>query len=281
MRYSNWTGRGLLPALIVASSLAAAASAQTAATPPAKAAAKPAPAAAKAPAAVPGKPEKVTSVEGITEYRLSNGLRVLLFPDPTKPTITVNITYQVGSRHENYGETGMAHLLEHMVFKGTPKHPNIPQELTAHGARPNGSTWFDRTNYFETFQATDENLKWALDLEADRMINSYIAKKDLDSEMTVVRNEFELGENDPASILEERVLSTAYLWHNYGKSTIGAKSDLENVPIARLQNFYRTFYQPDNAVLLVAGKFDEAKTLDLVNQIFGKIPKPTRPLPTV
>ncbi|HTY42357.1 MAG TPA: pitrilysin family protein, partial [Thermoanaerobaculia bacterium] len=280
MRYSNWTGRGLLPALIVASSLAAAASAQTAATPPAKAAAKPAPAAAKAPAAVPGKPEKVTSVEGITEYRLSNGLRVLLFPDPTKPTITVNITYQVGSRHENYGETGMAHLLEHMVFKGTPKHPNIPQELTAHGARPNGSTWFDRTNYFETFQATDENLKWALDLEADRMINSYIAKKDLDSEMTVVRNEFELGENDPASILEERVLSTAYLWHNYGKSTIGAKSDLENVPIARLQNFYRTFYQPDNAVLLVAGKFDEAKTLDLVNQIFGKIPKPTRPLPT-
>ena len=117
----------------------------------------------------------------------------------------------------------MAHLLEHLVFKGTPSHPNIPQELTAHGARPNGSTWFDRTNYFETFAATDENLKWALDLEADRMINSYIAKKDLDSEMTVVRNEFEMGENDPASILEERVLSTAFLWHNYGKSTIGAQ----------------------------------------------------------
>ena len=222
----------------------------------------------------------MTSVEGITEYRLSNGLRVLLFPDPTKPTITVNITYKVGSRNENYGETGMAHLLEHLVFKGTPNHQNIPQELTAHGARPNGSTWFDRTNYFETFAATDENLKWALDLEADRMINSYIARKDLDSEMTVVRNEFEMGENDPASILEERVLSTAFLWHNYGKSTIGAKSDLENVPIERLQAFYRTFYQPDNAVLLVAGRFDEAKTLDLVNQIFGKIPKPTRTLPT-
>src|SRR5215470_2821886 len=137
-------------------------------------------------------PVKVTSVEGITEYRLSNGLRVLLFPDPTKATITVNITYMVGSRSESYGETGMAHLLEHLVFKGTPKHSNIPQELTAHGARPNGSTWFDRTNYFETFQASDENLKWALDLEADRMINSYIARKDLDSEMTVVRNEFEL-----------------------------------------------------------------------------------------
>jgi len=224
------------------------------------------------------KPEKVTSVEGITEYRLANGLRVLLFPDPTKPTVTVNVTYLVGSRHEDYGETGMAHLLEHLVFKGTPRHPNIPQELTAHGARPNGTTWFDRTNYFETLQATEENLKWALDLEADRMVNSFISKKDLDSEMTVVRNEFEAGENNPSNVLEERVLSTAFLWHNYGKSTIGARSDLENVPIDRLQAFYRNHYQPDNAVLLVAGKFDEAKTLDLIVQLFGKIPRPTRQL---
>jgi zinc protease len=231
------------------------------------------------PAAAAAKPVKVTSVEGITEYRLGNGLRVLLFPDPTKPTITVNVTYMVGSRHENYGETGMAHLLEHMLFKGTPNHSNIPQELTSHGARPNGSTWFDRTNYFETFQATDENLRWALDLEADRMVHSFVAKKDLDSEMTVVRNEFEMGENDPASILEERVLSTAFLWHNYGKSTIGAKADLENVPIERLQAFYRTYYQPDNAVLLVAGRFEEPKTLGLIQQAFGKIPKPTRVLP--
>jgi zinc protease len=233
------------------------------------------------PAAAAGKPVRVTSVEGITEYRLSNGLSVLLFPDPTKPTITVNVTYLVGSRHENYGETGMAHLLEHLLFKGTPNHPNIPQELTSHGARPNGSTWYDRTNYFETFQATDENLKWALDLEADRMVHSFVAKKDLDSEMTVVRNEFEMGENDPAAILEERVLSTAFLWHNYGKSTIGAKADLENVPIDRLQAFYRTYYQPDNAVLLVAGRFDEAKTLELIRQTFGKIPKPKRELPKI
>ena len=123
--------------------------------------------------ALPAGVERVTSVEG--HHRVSaapNGLKVLLFPDPTKETITVNITYLVGSRHENYGETGMAHLLEHLVFKGTPKHPNIPQELTAHGARPNGTTWTDRTNYFETFAATDENLEWALDLEADRMVNS-------------------------------------------------------------------------------------------------------------
>ena len=213
--------------------------------------------AAAAGANAPGKPERVTSVEGITEYRLGNGLRVLLFPDQTKQTITVNITYLVGSRNENYGETGMAHLLEHLMFKGTPKHPNIPQELTSHGARPNGTTWFDRTNYFETFQATDENLKWALELEADRMVNSFIAKKDLDSEMTVVRNEFETGENDPEGVLDQRVLSTAFLWHNYGHDTIGARADIENVPIERLQAFWRTYYQPDNAVLLVAGKFDE------------------------
>ena len=128
--------------------------------------------------AMPAGVERGASVEGITEYRLKNGLRVLLFPDQTKQTITVNITYLVGSANENYGETGMAHLLEHLVFKGTPKHPNIPAELTSHGARPNGTTWLDRTNYFETFAATDENLNWALDLEADRMVNSYIAKKD-------------------------------------------------------------------------------------------------------
>ena len=223
-------------------------------------------------------PVKVTTVEGITEYRLQNGLRVLLFPDNSKQTITVNITYLVGSKHENYGETGMAHLLEHLVFKGTPKHPNIPQELTEHGARPNGTTWVDRTNYFETFNATEENLAWALDLEADRMVNSFIAKKDLDSEMTVVRNEFEAGENSPFRVLLQRVMSTAYLWHNYGKSTIGSRADLENVPIDRLQAFYRKYYQPDNAVLTVVGKIDEAKTLDMINKAFGVIPKPAREL---
>ena len=223
--------------------------------------------------------EKVTSVEGITEYRLqNNGLRVLLFPDLSKPTITVNITFLVGSRHENYGETGMAHLLEHMLFKGSRKHPNVPKELQDHGSRPNGTTWFDRTNYFETFQASDENLEWALDLESDRMVNSFVAKKDLDSEMTVVRNEFERGENSPMSVLEERVMSTAFLWHNYGKSTIGARSDIENVPIDRLQAFYRNYYQPDNAILMVAGKFDETKTLGLVMKYFGSLPKPQRVL---
>ena len=224
-------------------------------------------------------PEKVTSAEGITEYKLANGLKVLLFPDPSKQTITVNITYLVGSRHEGYGETGMSHLLEHMVFKGTKeKHKEVAKEISDHGAQFNGTTWLDRTNYFETFASTDENLDWALDMEADRMINSRIAKSELETEMTVVRNEFESGENDPGSVLMERVVSTAFLWHNYGNSTIGARSDIEKVPIENLQAYYRKYYQPDNAVLLVAGKFDPTKTLKLINEKFGIIPRPERVL---
>ncbi len=221
---------------------------------------------------------KLTSVEGITEYSLPNGLHVLLFPDASKPTATVNITYLVGSRQEGYGESGMAHLLEHMVFKGTPKHPNIPQELTVHGTRPNGSTWYDRTNYFETVPATDANITWALELESDRMVNSFIAKKALESEFSVVRNEFESGENSPVRVLMDRVMSTAYLWHGYGRSTIGSKDDIESVPIDRLQAFYRKYYQPDNAVLVVAGKFEPDKTLRIIEKTFGAIPKPQRSL---
>lgn len=222
--------------------------------------------------------EKVTSVEGITEYQLDNGLQVLLFPDQSQETQTVNITYHVGSKHENYGETGMAHLLEHLVFKGTPKHPNIPKELTDRGAEPNGTTWTDRTNYYETFAASDDNLEWAIELEADRMINSFIAKEDLDSEMTVVRNELENGDNNPIRVLLQRMGAVSTDWHNYGKSTIGARSDLENVDISNLQAFYRKYYQPDNATLIVAGKIDETQTLNLIKKHFGKLARPERKL---
>jgi zinc protease len=244
---------------------------------PAAPAAKPV--AAMAPTGAATAPQKVTSVEGITEYRLPNGLKVLLFPDPSKPTVTVNITYLVGSRHENYGESGMAHLLEHLVFKGTPKNPDIDKNFNKRGMRFNGTTWLDRTNYFQLFQANDENLEWALQMEADRMVNSFIAKKDLDSEMTVVRNEYENGENQPFQVMFKRMQSIAYDWHNYGNSTIGNRSDIENVKIENLQAFYRMYYQPDNAVLLVAGRFDEAKVLNWVGKYFGAIPKPTRTLP--
>jgi len=225
------------------------------------------------------KPVSVSSVEGITEYRLANGLRVLLFPDPSKPTITVNITYRVGSRHESYGETGMAHLLEHLLFKGTPKNPDIGKQFSQRGARWNGTTSYDRTNYFETVPASPENLKWAIELEADRMVNSNVSADDLASEMTVVRNEYERGENSPTTVLYKRLRSIAFDWHNYQHSPIGNRSDIENVAIENLRAFYRRYYQPDNAVVLIAGQFDPDLALRLLTNAFGKIPKPTRALP--
>ncbi|HTW65547.1 MAG TPA: pitrilysin family protein [Bryobacteraceae bacterium] len=230
------------------------------------------------PQTLPQGVEKKASLGGITEYDYANGLRVLLFPDPSSPKVTVNMTYLVGSRFEGYGETGMAHLLEHMNFILTTDGRNIKKELTDHGAQWNGTTDYDRTNYFETVTASDENLKWALGLEAERMVNMRIEKKLLDTEMTVVRNEFEQGENNPREILEERVIATAYLWHNYGKSVIGSRADIEKVPIDRLAAFYKKYYQPDNAVLVIAGQFDPSKALACVAGTVGAIPRPTRKL---
>lgn len=222
--------------------------------------------------------EEITTVEGITEYRMSNGLQILLFPDPSSATVTVNMTYLVGSVDESYGETGMAHLLEHMLFKGTPSHPDPLKELQDMGANMNGTTSWERTNYYETLEATDDNLAWALEFEADRMLNANILREDLDSEMTVVRNEFERSENDPINVLFDRVLSTAYIWHGYGNPPIGSRSDIENVPIPRLRAFYEKHYQPDNAVLVVAGQIDEERTLELISEHFGPIPRPDREL---
>ena len=222
-----------------------------------------------------GPPVRVTSVEGITEYRLENGLQVLLFPDHSKPQVTVNMTVFVGSRHEGYGEAGMAHLLEHMLFKGTPDHPQIPKVLKDHGAEFNGTTWLDRTNYYETLPATPDNLEFAIRLEADRLVNSNVRGEDLASEMTVVRNEFERGENSPTRVLDQRIMSAAYEWHNYGKSTIGNRADIERVPVESLKQFYKKHYQPDNAMLIVAGNFEEEQALQLTNEHFGKLPRST------
>jgi zinc protease len=221
---------------------------------------------------------KGSSIAGITEYAFPNGLHVLLLPDASSTKVSVNMVYLVGSRHEGYGETGMAHLLEHMNFILSKDGRNIKKELTDHGANWNGTTDYDRTNYFETVNASDENLKWALGLEATRMVNMRIEKELLDTEMTVVRNEFERGENSVASVLEERVMSTAYLWHNYGKSVIGSLADIEKVPIDRLAAFYRKYYQPDNAVLIVGGQIDSSKTLAMIDDSVGKIPRPERKL---
>lgn len=226
-------------------------------------------------------PIKVGEVEGITEYRLENGCRVLLFPDQSKPEITVNMTIFVGSRHEGYGETGMAHLLEHLMFKGTPTNRDIPKAMKDRGATNfNGTTWYDRTNYYETLPASDENLEFAISLEADRLVNSFISGTDLASEMTVVRNEFERGENSPRRILTQRIMANAFEWHNYGKMTIGNRADIERVPINRLKNFYQKFYRVDNIMLVVAGRFEPAKALAVIEKHFGALEAPQTAIET-
>lgn len=229
-------------------------------------------------ASLPNGVEAGPSIEGISEYRLDNGLRVLLFPDQTKPTVTVNLVYEVGSVQENYGETGMAHLLEHLLFKGTPRHPDINGEMKRRGIGFNATTSMDRTNYFASFPASGDTLDWVLGMEADRMVNSRLDRADLDSEMTVVRNELEAGENSPGGVLGARVRSTAFLWHNYGKSTIGARSDVEGVSIENLRAFYRKWYRPDNATLIIAGRIDPDQALTRIFHHFGHLVQPNEPL---
>ncbi|WP_431244630.1 M16 family metallopeptidase [Flavobacterium sp. P21] len=233
---------------------------------------------AQKPAAPKETPKFITNVEGVKEYSLKNGLKVLLIPDASQSNMVVNIVYNVGSRNEGYGEKGMAHLLEHMLFKSTKNLGDIKKMLSDKGGNANGTTWYDRTNYYEVFPSNDENLKWSIQMEADRMVNATILQTDLDKEFSVVRNEFEIGENDPDRILQERIVSTAYLWHNYGNSTIGSKEDIERVKANTLRVFYEKYYQPDNATLIVAGKFDEQKTLQYIGQYFGAVPRPKRVL---
>ncbi|VTR92765.1 peptidase m16 domain-containing protein : Peptidase M16 domain protein OS=Planctomyces limnophilus (strain ATCC 43296 / DSM 3776 / IFAM 1008 / 290) GN=Plim_0240 PE=3 SV=1: Peptidase_M16: Peptidase_M16_C: Peptidase_M16_C [Gemmata massiliana] len=225
-------------------------------------------------AAPPPSPQKVTSVEGVTEYRFENGFRVLLYPDPSTPKVSVINTVFVGARHEGYGETGMAHLLEHMNFRGTPTHKDVKKLLSERGGDYGATTTLDQTWYHETLAGTDENLEFAIRLEADRLVNSLLEREALASEMTVVRNEFEMNENNPHTILTQRVMSAAYEWHNYGRPVIGNRSDIERVAAEPLRAFYQKHYRPDNAMLIVAGKFDEQKALGYAARYFGALKNP-------
>lgn len=223
---------------------------------------------------LPANVEKLSTVEGISEYRLPNGLKVLLMPDNSKSTTTVNMTYLAGSRNEGAGQTGYAHLLEHMLCKGSKNYPEISRQLTEKGMRSNAFTFPDYTQYFATFEANESELNWVLSMEADRMLNARILKSELDTEMTVVRNELELRENNAYDTLMRRVQAVAFDWHGYGHSVIGEKSDIENVNIEQLQQLYRRYYRPDNAVLMVAGKFDASIALQTITRQFGTIPTP-------
>jgi zinc protease len=226
---------------------------------------------------------QVRSIENITEYALPNGLQVLLVPDTSKPIATVNITYRVGSRHESLGETGSAHLLEHMLFKASGKVTNAMQDMRSLGMRSNGTTHFDRTNYFAHFISNDDKASERMDYMvtwlAGMMTQAKFTRADLDSEMTVVRNEFERAENEPGRVLGDRMRAAAFSYHGYRHSVLGAKSDIENMPLESLYAFYRKHYRPDNATLIVAGRFDEAAVKAKITAEFGPIAKPTSALP--
>ncbi len=227
---------------------------------------------------------QVRTIEVVTEYALPNGLQVLLVPDASKPVATVNITYKVGSRHESTGETGSAHLLEHMLFKASGKVTNPMQDMQGMGMRWNGTTNFDRTNYFAHFLANDdkaiERMDYMLGWLAGMMTQAKFTRADLDSEMTVVRNEFERAENEPGRVLGDRMRAAAFSYHGYRHSVLGAKSDIENIPLDALYAFYRKHYRPDNATLIIAGRFDEAAVKAKIILEFGAIGKPATTLPT-
>ncbi len=227
--------------------------------------------------------KKIKELGGIEEYLYQpNGMNVLLLQDNASPVATVQIVYRVGSKHEVLGNTGSTHLLEHLMFKGTPtfnkKNGNtITDVLQNTGAQLNATTWYDRTNYFETLPS--DKIELALQIEADRMRNSLLTKEDKEAEMTVVRNEFERGENNPNALLDKEIWASAYIAHPYHHSTIGWKSDIENAPIEVLKNFYNTYYWPDNATLTIIGDFKKDNVFELIEKYFGKITKAPKVMP--
>ncbi len=227
----------------------------------------------------------IKSLGGIDEYRLdSNGLSVLLVPDHSAPVVTFQVTYRVGSRNEVTGTTGATHILEHMMFKGSdafndPKGNSIKQLLERVGGQFNASTSFDRTNYFATIGR--ESLEGYIAIEADRMRHLWLHEADRQSEMTVVRNEYERGKNDPENVLMEEVTAAAYVALPYHHPTIGWKSDIEHVPIAKLREFYDTFYWPNNATVTVVGDIDPAAALGLIKKYYGVYPHSPAPIPAI
>ncbi len=233
---------------------------------------------------LPNSVTHVTEEDGVAEFRLENGMKVLLVENRVAPVVTVLVLYKVGSRNEAVGYTGSTHLLEHMMFKGTPtfnksNNTQIAGTLQKIGADFNATTWYDRTNYFETVPS--DQLELAIKLEADRMRNSLIADSDRQSEMTVVRNELERGQNEPAEVLDEAVYATAFHEHPYHHPTIGWRSDVEGVPTSRLKEFFDTFYHPNNATTVIVGDFDRANALLLVDKYFGAHPASQKPIPEV
>ncbi len=225
----------------------------------------------------------VKTLGGISEYTLNaNGLQVLVLPEHSAPVATFMVTYRVGSRNEVTGTTGATHLLEHLMFKGTPnfnreKGNSVDQLLERVGAQYNATTWLDRTNYYANLGK--DHLEAYIAIESDRMRNLWLRESDRRPEMTVVRNEFEIGENNPIQALDKEINAAAFVAHPYHHSTIGWRSDIENVSIEKLKEFYDTFYWPDNATVTIIGDIQPANALALVKEYYGAIPKSPEPIP--
>jgi zinc protease len=225
----------------------------------------------------------VKVVDGIYEYRLeANGLTVLVAPDSSVPVVSFQVTYLVGSRNEVTGTTGATHILEHMMFKGSDsfneaKGNSLKRYLERVGAQFNATTSQDRTNYFATLGRDD--LDGYVAAEADRMRHLLLRDSDRQAEMTVVRNEYERGRNSPESVLFQEVQSAAFEALPYHHPIIGWLSDIEHVPITKLQAFYDTFYWPDNSVITIAGDVEIARALALVRRYYGGYQHSPAPIP--
>jgi len=210
----------------------------------------------------------------VTEKVLPHGLKVLLEEEHKSPVVTFQIWYRVGSRNERLGKTGMSHVLEHMMFKGSKKYgpKQFSQIVQRNGGNDNAFTSADYTAYFENFAA--DRIEIGMDLEADRMQNLLLDPKDFQSERDVVKEERRMRtEDDPTSVMVEQLMATAFAAHPYQWPVIGWMADLENLTRDDLEAHYRTYYAPNNATIVVAGDFDTGKVLALVEKHFGGIPR--------
>jgi len=241
------------------------------------------PTTAAPPTDLPDPFEFVDASGGIEEYTLtSNGLRVLVLEQAAAPVVAFMVTYHVGSRNEWTGLTGATHILEHLMFKGTErfhkkKGTSIFDMLQRVGARVNATTWFDRTNYYEMLPK--EHLPLAIDIEADRMRGALLDAEDLESERTVILNEYDRGKNEALRNLYDAVWGAAFVAHPYHHPTIGWRSDIEHVTPEGLRHFYDTYYWPNNATVSIIGDVDRGAALSLVEEHFGALDASPEPIP--
>jgi zinc protease len=240
--------------------------------------------------ALPANVEKIDSFRGIDQYRLkSNGMTILLMPDHSSPVFTFMVVYHVGSRNEAPGNTGSAHLLEHMIFnkstenfgraKGHKTFQEVLYEAGADFGSTNMTTWNDRMNGYSTLPS--EKLELAMKIEADRLGRGLILDSERQSEMSVVRNEYEIGENNPNNALWKAVVASAIQAHPYHWDTIGYRSDIEGVTTEKLREHYKNFFHPNNSEAILVGDFETEKALALFDREFGGFKRSEKPIPQV